>query len=148
MTNLRQPLTFTKLHSDFAVTSRYGYECPVISQQVLEHILAKGRQVTQQELHDYFSYSGCAIEGSADVNGQPLTFSFDAAVLCSFRYIKKQQAFTPAVLLSGYAKSLVQAELAHFPLQAFGEYCYCKHIDVRHCNSGSAEYLLRSKNNF
>ncbi len=82
VTNQSNPsLQFSRIESDFKVSNKNGYDCPTLTPDVLQHILARGKEVDQTELHDYFSYSGCSVTGSMLLNRQQVTFSFDYAGL-------------------------------------------------------------------
>ncbi|WP_133251371.1 hypothetical protein [Pokkaliibacter plantistimulans] len=68
---------YTELKSDFKVSDARHYGCDQIDQQVLQHVLDSGVSVTQQDVDEQFTTTGCTIHGSLRRNGQPLGFSFD-----------------------------------------------------------------------
>lgn len=72
-----QKLVFSDINSDFKVTDRNNYQCKKIDGAVIKHVLQKGVEVTNRDIHDNYSTSGCTIEGSLVLNNKNMTFSFD-----------------------------------------------------------------------
>ncbi len=72
-----QKLVFTAIKSDYKVTDRNNYGCEKIDETIVKHTLQKGVEVTDRDIHDYFSTSGCTVEGSLIINDTKKSFSFD-----------------------------------------------------------------------
>lgn len=72
-----QKLIFSKIESDYKVTDRNNYKCGKIDKKIIQHVLAKGVEVSERDIHDHYSTSGCTVEGSLKVNNVSKKFSFD-----------------------------------------------------------------------
>ena len=70
-------LMFSSIESNYVITDRNNYQCEKIDENVIQHILSKGVEVTGRDIHDHYSTSGCTIEGSLKVNNKKKSFSFD-----------------------------------------------------------------------
>ena len=70
-------LVFSSIESNYVITDRNNYQCEKVDKEVIQHILSKGVEVTDRDIHDHYSTSGCTIEGSLKVNNKKKKFSFD-----------------------------------------------------------------------
>ena len=70
-------VVFSKLKSDFSLTDLNNYGCTKIDISVLKHILQNGTWVTEKEIHDYYSTTGCTINGSIRINDKKSEFIYD-----------------------------------------------------------------------
>lgn len=70
-------LVFSDLKSDFVLKDINNYGCEKIDKSVLAHVLKTGVIATDREIHDYYSYTGCTIQGNVTTNGKNIGFIFD-----------------------------------------------------------------------
>ena len=70
-------LLFEDIESNYVVTDKNNYHCKKIDKKIIKHILSKGVEVTNREIHDHYSTSGCTIEGTLKINNKNNSFSFD-----------------------------------------------------------------------
>ncbi len=70
-------VNFSKIKSDYRLTDLNSYGCEKINSSEIEHILQAGILVTEKEIHDYYSTTGCSIKGSVLLNGNSTNFTFD-----------------------------------------------------------------------
>lgn len=70
-------LTFSQIESDFTVTDRNNYQCEKVGKKIIKHVLLNGIEVTNRDIHDHYSTSGCTVEGSIIINQKKEKFSFD-----------------------------------------------------------------------
>lgn len=85
VTNENRPaLQFTDIRSDYATTDVNGYGCTRIDKSVLEHILRYGTWLSEKEVHDYYSTTGCTIRGSVELNGKETKFDYDYVGIMRF----------------------------------------------------------------
>lgn len=75
--NINNKLIFSHVESDFTVTDRNNYQCEKIDKKIIKHVLLNGIEVTNREIHDHYSTSGCTVEGSIVINQKKEKFSFD-----------------------------------------------------------------------
>jgi len=75
---------YSKIKSDYKLTDLNNYGCKEINSSVIEHILHTGALVTEKEIHDYYSTTGCSIKGSVLLNGDSIGFSFDYGGIMHF----------------------------------------------------------------
>ena len=68
---------FTDIQSDLVVTDTNHYDCQKPTLAAIKRILSNGEAVSQRELHDHYSTTGCSVEGSLKDKGTLKTFSFD-----------------------------------------------------------------------
>lgn len=69
--------TFSNIDSDYIVTDTNNYGCKTIDLSVLKHILKTGIFVTEKELHDNYSTTGCTIKGRLDMGDKTVNFIYD-----------------------------------------------------------------------
>lgn len=69
--------TFSNINSDFIVTDTNNYGCKTIDLSVLNYILRKGIFITEKELHDSYSTTGCTIKGSLNMSDKNVNFVYD-----------------------------------------------------------------------
>ena len=74
---LNNKLEFSNLVSDYRVTDVNNYGCEKIGRSSLLHILKTGQEVSDRDIHDHYSTTGCTINGRFSVNGRPTHFTFD-----------------------------------------------------------------------
>ena len=70
-------IKFSKIESDYQLTDLNNYGCEKINLAVITHFLKKGTLVTEREVHDYYSTTGCSIKGNIVINGRNNSFIFD-----------------------------------------------------------------------
>lgn len=70
-------LVFSHIESDYTVTDRNNYQCEKIDEKIIMHVLSKGIEATNRDIHDNYSTSGCTVEGTIVVNQKKESFSFD-----------------------------------------------------------------------
>lgn len=70
-------LLFSDIESDYVVTDKNNYHCKKIDMKIIKHILSKGVEVTDRDIHDHYSTSGCTVEGTLKLNNKIKSFSFD-----------------------------------------------------------------------
>jgi len=70
-------LVFSNLKSDFVIENINSLNCETINASVIEHVLTTGVIATSREIHDYYSYVGCSVKGTVEVNGANTGFKFD-----------------------------------------------------------------------
>ncbi|MCF6235533.1 MAG: hypothetical protein L3J70_04040 [Gammaproteobacteria bacterium] len=68
---------FSKIKSDYLLTDSNNYGCKKIDNSVIMHVLKTGTVVTDREVHDHFSTTGCSIRGSMVLDGAETDFTFD-----------------------------------------------------------------------
>jgi hypothetical protein len=68
---------FSDIKTDYSLIDVNHYGCESIDLTVLEHILENGTFVTEKELHDQYSTTGCTIEGSVKINNNLNEFVYD-----------------------------------------------------------------------
>lgn len=68
---------YAKLKSDYQITDLNHYGCEKIDASIIMHILQTGILITEKEVHDHYSTTGCSIEGSISINGCDTEFVFD-----------------------------------------------------------------------
>ncbi|MEJ2407611.1 MAG: hypothetical protein P8171_25795 [Candidatus Thiodiazotropha sp.] len=73
----KESLVFGDIRSDYFLTDRNDYGCKSIDTQVLEHILRTATPLTDEEVHDHYSTTGCSIDGVVAVNGTETSFVYD-----------------------------------------------------------------------
>jgi hypothetical protein len=71
------PIKFSNVNSDYYVTDENSYGCRKIDFSVIEHILSMGEIVSEREVHDHYSITGCSIRGTLNFNGTKTDFLFD-----------------------------------------------------------------------
>ncbi len=72
-----ESVSFSKIKSDYRLTDLNNYGCEKINSSVIKHILHTGTRVTEKEVHDYYSTTGCSVKGSVLLNGSNADFTFD-----------------------------------------------------------------------
>ena len=77
-------IKFSKIKSDYQLTDLNNYGCEKINSSVIEHILHTGTIVTEKELHDYYSTTGCSVKGNMLLNGSSTDFTFDYGGIMHF----------------------------------------------------------------
>ena len=70
-------LIFQKIETDYSVKDINSYDCDKITKKDLVHVLETGELTAEMDIHDYYSYTGCSIEGSIEVNSDRTGFKFD-----------------------------------------------------------------------
>ena len=70
-------LRFSAIHSDFQVTDANGYGCGRMDRAALVHVLETGLWISDRELHDHYSTTGCRVTGGISVNSVATEFTFD-----------------------------------------------------------------------
>jgi hypothetical protein len=70
-------LVFSNIESDYKLTDVNHYDCTEINSTVISHILKYGTFVSEPELHDFYSTTGCTVQGRLKVNGELLEFTYD-----------------------------------------------------------------------
>lgn len=75
--NKHENLTISNIVSDYHVTDLNNYDCKKINKAVLAHVLTTGIVITAPDLHDYYSSTGCSIQGTLHINSKKVNFSFD-----------------------------------------------------------------------
>lgn len=68
---------FSNIESNYVVTDRNNYQCVNIDKKIIQHVLSTGVEVNGRDIHDFYSTSGCTVEGTLKVNNTSKTFSFD-----------------------------------------------------------------------
>lgn len=77
LVNKNTKTVFSGIESNNVVTDRSNYQCGKINKKVIQHVLSTGVEVTGRDIHDYYSTSGCTVEGKLKVNNVSKKFSFD-----------------------------------------------------------------------
>ncbi|MFK5913631.1 MAG: hypothetical protein QM484_04580 [Woeseiaceae bacterium] len=72
-----QKLVFSNINSNYKITDRNNYQCKNIDEKVIKHILQEGVVVTNRDIHDSYSTSGCTVQGTLNSNNKSKSFSFD-----------------------------------------------------------------------
>ena len=54
-----------------------NYGCKRIDSSVIKHILKNGTWITEKDVHDYYSTTGCTIKGSVAINNKEIKFVYD-----------------------------------------------------------------------
>jgi len=70
-------IVFTDVQTDYRITDQNNYGCNKIDATVLNHILENGIRISEREVHDHFSTTGCTIKGNLKASGKPLDFIYD-----------------------------------------------------------------------
>ena len=78
-------MKFSLIQSDYRLTDLNNYGCEKIDSSVIKHILQTGTLITEREVHDYYSTTGCSIKGSIVVNGSDTGFTFDYGGVLYFK---------------------------------------------------------------
>jgi hypothetical protein len=77
-------LEYSNLESDYRLTDLNNYGCEKVDRSSLLHILETGQVVSDREIHDHYSITGCTISGRLSVNGVPAQFTFDYGGIFTF----------------------------------------------------------------
>ena len=80
----RNKSEFSNLESDYQVTDVNNYGCEKVDRSSLLHILETGQVVSDSEIHDHYSITGCTTQGTLSVNGVPTRFVFDYGGIFTF----------------------------------------------------------------
>jgi hypothetical protein len=70
-------MVFSNIKSDYAITDLNTYGCTKIDRIVLQRILQYGTWITEKEVHDDYSTTGCTIKGSVAINNKEREFVYD-----------------------------------------------------------------------
>ena len=70
-------LKFSDIKSDFSLVDLNNYGCKRIDSSVLKHILQNGTWITEKDVHDYYSTTGCTIKGNVAINNKKNKFVYD-----------------------------------------------------------------------
>ena len=75
--NTDRGIVFTDIKSDYTLNDMNNYGCKPIGLPVLEHIFKNGTFVTEKDLHDQYSTTGCTIKGRVKINNRTNEFIYD-----------------------------------------------------------------------
>ena len=70
-------LVFSDLKTDYSLTDLNSYGCMKIDSSILMHIIQNGTLITEKEVHDRYSTTGCTINGSIKINAKENEFVYD-----------------------------------------------------------------------
>jgi hypothetical protein len=70
-------LVFSDIKSDYSLNDLNNYGCGKIDISVLKYILENGTWITEKIAHDYYSTTGCTINGIISINNKSKKFVFD-----------------------------------------------------------------------
>jgi hypothetical protein len=85
ISNSRYPeMVFSNIRSDYSVTDLNQYGCTKIDRAVLRRILRYGTRITEKEVHDDYSTTGCTIKGSVAINNKKKEFVYDYGGIITF----------------------------------------------------------------
>lgn len=70
-------LVFSEIKTDYSLTDLNSYGCMEIDLSILLHIIQNGTLITEKEVHDHYSTTGCTINGSIKINGKESEFVYD-----------------------------------------------------------------------
>ena len=70
-------LKFSDIKSDYSLVDLNNYGCERIDSSVLKHILKNGTWITEKDVHDYYSTTGCTIKGNVAINNKKNKFVYD-----------------------------------------------------------------------
>lgn len=82
--------------SDLKVTGQMEnlnrYPCTKPTKADLKKILETGNWVSNEQLHDHYSFTGCSIDGTVNLNGRTTPFKFDFGGIFEFPGLHKTLA--------------------------------------------------------
>ena len=84
---INNKLTFAEIRTNFELTDENKYGCEKIDTATIKHILRTGTLVTQREVHDYYSTTGCSIKGSMLINGKETDFTLEYGGIIYFKNV-------------------------------------------------------------
>lgn len=78
ISNSKYPgMVFSNIRSDYSIADLNQYGCTKIDRAVLRRILQYGTRITEKEVHDDYSTTGCTIKGSVAINNKEKEFVYD-----------------------------------------------------------------------
>ena len=70
-------LVISDVKTDYSLTDQNSYGCKKIDLSVIKHIIQNGTLISEKEVHDRYSTTGCTIKGIIKINGKECKFVYD-----------------------------------------------------------------------
>jgi hypothetical protein len=74
---IHENIGFSNINSDYHLTDLNNYGCDKVDSSAIIHILQTGTLISEREVHDYYSTTGCNIKGNIFINGLKTNFTFE-----------------------------------------------------------------------
>lgn len=74
---IHEDIEFSKIDSGYQLTDSNNFGCDKADSSVFINILKTGTLISEKDVHDYYSTTGCSTTGSIFINGVKANFTFE-----------------------------------------------------------------------